>query len=277
MRMRDVSFISMVNAFRRSRITTFYLGIPLAIVTFIIVWISTEGRIADQTMRSVVSLSLAVFIFGTVFLVSRGMATRDYQKLLPPFYSDLDPQRMIDSLEGLDPKGLNADERAANDLHKAGGYIYLGKTDKAKALLEGISVPPHDINTRFLILGNLATCALMAGDTREAKKRIEALEALAKDKRSNQSLAVRVGRVSGYLRMCLDIQKGNDVDISIMKEDFETSPVPTHKLDVAYHIYLYMRAHGEESEASEYVRYIREQGAKTVYPSLLDMTSHIDE
>ena len=123
MRMRDVSFISMVNAFRRSRITTFYLGIPLAIVTFIIVWISTESRIADQTMRSVVSLSLAIFIFGTVFLVSRGMATRDYQKLLPPFYSDLDPQRMIDSLEGLDPKGLNADERAANDLHKAGGYI----------------------------------------------------------------------------------------------------------------------------------------------------------
>lgn len=262
----------MVNAFRRSRITTFYLGIPLAIVTFIMVWISTESRIADQTMRSVVSLSLAIFIFGTVFLVSRGMATRDYQKLLPPFYSDLDPRRMIDSLEGLDPKGLNADERAANDLHKAGGYIYLGETDKARTLLEGISVPPHDVNTRFLILGNLATCALMAGDTREARKRIEALEALAKDKRSNQSLAVRVGRVSGYLRMCLDIQKGNDVDISIMKEDFETSPVPTHRLDAAYHIALYMRLHGDEAGSVRYIEYIKEHGSRTVYPSLLGIS-----
>ena len=266
----------MVNAFRRSKVMAFYIGIPLAIVTFIIIWVSTESRIADQTMRSVVSLSLAIFIFGTVLLVSRGMATRDYQKLLPPFYSDLDPQRMIDSLEGLDPRGLNADERAANDLHKAGGYIYLGKTDKAKALLEGISIPPHDINTRFLIYGNLATCALMAGDTREAKKRIEALEALAKDKKSNQNLAIRVGRVSGYLRMCLDIQKGNDVDISIMKEDFETSPVPTHKLDVAYYIYLYMHAHGEDEDAAEYIRFIEEQGAKTVYPLLLDRARGVD-
>ena len=262
----------MVNAFRRSKVVAFYVGIPLAVITFILVWIIAENRIADQMMRSIVSLSLAVFVFGTTFLISRAMAVRDYQRLLPAFYVDLDPGRMIDSLEALDEKALNADERSANDLHRAGGYIYLGQTGKAEELLEGISIPPHDLDTRFLILGNLATCALMAEDTREAKKRIEALEALAKDKRSNQSLAVRVGRVSGYLRMCLDIQRGRDVDISIMEEDFETSPVPTHRLDAAYHIALYMRLHGDEAGSVRYIEYIKEHGSRTVYPSLLGIS-----
>ena len=265
-----ILYSCMVTVFKRSRIAAFYIGIPLTVITFIIVWTASAGRVTDPAMHFLVSFSLALFVFGTVFLVSRAMAMRDYQKLLPPFYADLDPQTMVGNLENLNEKGLNADEKAANDLHKAGGYIYLGETDKARSLLEGINIPPHDLNTLFLIRGNLATCALMAGDMHEAKKRIEQLEAIVKDKRCNQNLATRVGRVSGYLRMCRDICKGKDVDISIMTEDFETSPVPTHKLDVAYYIARYMLSRGDEEGAAEYVGYVTEHGAKTVYPELLE-------
>lgn len=260
----------MVTTFKRSRIFAFYIGIPLTVFTFIIAWLVMGGHIVSQNMRFVVSLSLAIFVFGTSFLISRAMATRDYQKLLPCFYSELDPKKMVNNLEAIDEKTLNPDEKAANDLHKASGYIYLGETDKADALLKNINIPSHDLNTRFLISGNLATSALMAGETKEARKRIEILEAISKDKRCNQNLMMRIGRVSGYLRMCLNIQKGNDVDISIMIDDFETSDIPTHKLDTAYYIALYMCMHGLEIQASKYISYVRKYGEKTVYPILID-------
>lgn len=261
----------MINAFKRSKIMAFYIGIPLAIITFSLIWSMTGTRISTTSMRVLVSISLAVFMFSVVFLVSRGMATRDYQRLLPVFYFELDPQKMIDNLDALNEKGLNADEKAATDLHKASAYIYLGETAKAQSFLEGIDVPPHDIDTKFLIYGNLATCALMADDRHNAKKYIENLNALVKNKKCNQNLAVRIDRVSGYLHMCLDIQRGKEVDISIMEDDFENSTVPTHKLDVAYYILMYRYKKGESEKSSKYADFINEQGKKTIYPFKVSM------
>ena len=258
----------MFKAFGKSRKIVYGAGIPLAAAAFALSWFFLNSHVASVPLRLLVSALIAVIAFSLALMYGRVVAAGEYQKLLLPLYEDLDPEAMLKALDTLDADKLGEGERIMCTVHRANGLMYLGKIDEAESLLGSIRVSEADLNNRYLIEGALATCALLSGDMKEARECITHLKAIARAKKCSKDLSLRVRRVIGYVQYCVAIRTGRSVDIETMVKDFESSRVPTHKLDAAYYLAIYMSRNHDE-RLGQYIDYIDEKGSRTIYSRLI--------
>ena len=258
----------MIRVFPKSRRVAYGAGIPLALVAFAVSYL-VLGHFVDGVPSRVLSAALiAVVAFSLVLMAARVIAASEYQRLLLPLYENLDPEAMLTAIWQIQEDKLSAGERIMFSVHKANGLLYLGRFDEAEAVLSSVTPDERDLNNRYLVEGGLASIHLLSGDAKGVRESMKRLSAITGAQKCSKELSLRTRRVIGYLQLCLAIRMGSNVDIEPLMKDFESTRVPTHKLDAAYYLVLYSRRH-KDVKADEYIAYIREKGSKTVYPSLI--------
>ena len=260
----------MINAFEKSRSTAWLGGAVLGLAAGTGAWLALKDA-GTPIFNRVLLVILAAFV-GTNIAVylARMIAAREYQNRLLLLYEQLDPQAFLEAMEPLETVSLDQASRCTLLSHIANGLLYAGNTQKALEILEGISLPSKALSARGLILSNQAACWLVQGNPDQAQVCMDHLKMLLANKDCDKAFADKARHGLAYLQICMDLRRGKRVDLAILEKDFLTSRSPFHRLDVQYRIALSARKAGDTARFEKAKEYVRQHGAKTVYPSLLD-------
>lgn len=259
----------MINAFSKSRRMAWLGGAVLGLVAAAVAWLGLAE--AGQGMGTRLLLAaLAAFVGVNIAVYfARMLATREYQSRLLLLYEQLDPRAFLEAVEPLQKARLNPSTRSTLLVHIANGWLWAGQPDRALEILDGIQPPEKALETRGLVLGNQATCWLAQGNTDRAQYCMDQLRALTADKACSKEFSLKARHTLAYLELCMNLQRGKQVDVRVLEKDFEASRSPLHKLDVQYRLALAARKKGDETLYASAREYVLQQGAKTVLPERL--------
>lgn len=263
----------MIVAFKTSLRVAIFGGIALGASAALCAWLwaangSQSNRIFFTLLAAFVGVNIALYL-------ARMFAMREYQTRLLLFYEKLEPQKMINSLQMLVSKKMDASTRCTLMVHIANAELYAGNTSKALEILSQIQMPPKALEMRGLVLSNSATCHLWENEIDKANECINALRAIIANTRCKREFAKKAKHTVGYLFLCLNIRNKKQVDLKPLIIDCENSRSPLHLLDAQYYLALAYHARGDKASFDQCKDYVIQHGQHTALPKRLEQMATI--
>lgn len=256
----------MIQGFRRSRIASTAL-MTFSIFIAVIIWLR------DRDYPFFIPLIASVLMIGIGFFSSRVLgnvlASMENTRYLGYLHMELDPDKFLKAYQSI-PERMKpgSSDAAICRSYLADGYTAAGEYEKALTLL---SQPGDTLPVRGLYASNRAACCLHMGKLEQARQELKELEEIIDACRlNNGALAKNLGENLSLYRQYLYCLEGSPVDEAYLETAFQKAQYNIRRLEIARIQVLYNQREGNQGAVKKHLRYLRQNGGKTVYKRWAD-------